>query len=50
MHGYDMCIGYNTYPTRQYVYFETNRIQYVIDTRYMNIKNCTLILKNIINI
>jgi len=22
MHGYDTCIGYNTYPIRQYIYFE----------------------------
>jgi len=50
MHGYDICIGYDMYLTRQYVYFENNRIRYVIDTRYMNIKKCTIILKNIINI
>jgi len=30
MHGYDTCIGYDTYPTRQYVYCENNIIQYVM--------------------
>jgi len=50
IHEYDMCIGYDTYPICRYVYFENNKIRYVIDTRYMNIENCTLILKNIINI
>jgi len=50
MHGYDTCIRYDTYPIRWYVYFKNNRIRYVIDTWYINIKNCTIILKNIINI
>jgi len=30
MHRYDTCIGYDTYLTRQYVYFENNTIRYVI--------------------
>jgi len=29
MHGYDACIGYDTYPIRRYVYFESNRTWYV---------------------
>jgi len=37
MHKYDTCIRYDTYSTRWYVYFENNKIRYVIDTRYMNI-------------
>jgi len=44
MHRYDMCIGYDMYPIRRYVYFLNNRIWYVIDTWYMNIKKCTIIL------
>jgi len=32
-----MMHGYDTYLTRQYFYFENNRIRCVIDTRYMNI-------------
>jgi len=50
MHGYDTCIGYDTYLIRRYVYFKNKRIQYAINTRYMNIEKCTIILKNIINI
>jgi len=50
MHGYDTCIGYDTYQIRRYVYFENNKIWYVIDTWYMNIEKSTIILKNIINI
>jgi len=38
MHRSDTCIGYDMYPIYQYVYFENNRIQYVIDTQYMKIK------------
>jgi len=31
MHKYDTCIGYdNTYPIRQYVYFENIMIRYMI--------------------
>jgi len=50
MHGYDTCIGYDTYPIRRYIYFENNRIRYMIETLYVNIKKFTTILKNIINI
>jgi len=45
-----MMHGYDTYLIRRYVYFENNRKQYMIDTLYMNIKKCTTIVKNIINI
>jgi len=48
MHEYDMCIRYDTF--NKYVYFENNRIRYVIDMWYINIEKCTLILENIINI
>jgi len=30
MHKYDTCIGYDTYPICQYVYFQNNKIWYVI--------------------
>jgi len=45
-----MMHGYDTYLTRRYVYFKNNRVRYVINTRYMNIEKCTIILKNIINV
>jgi len=44
------CVGYDIYPIRQYVYFQNNRIRYVLDTWYMNTENCKIIIKNIINI
>ena len=50
MHKYDTFIGYATYTTRRYVYFENNRTRHVIDMWYINIEKCTIILKNIINI
>jgi len=51
MHIYDMCIGYDTYSVRRYVYSQHNSIWYVIDTTlYINIKKYTIIFKNIINI
>jgi len=31
MHKYDTFIGYATYTTRRYVYFENNRTRHVID-------------------
>jgi len=46
MHKYDMYIGYDTYPIRQYIYFKI--IGY--DTWYMNNEKYSIILTNIINI
>jgi len=44
-HEYDTCIRYDMYSIRRYVYFENNRIWYVIDM--WNIINISLSIANV---
>ena len=45
IHGYDVFIRYDTYVICQYIYFEDNKISYVL---YIYIEKYIIIFKNII--